>query len=81
MAIGKANVKIELRKLNLDLGKIKVIEKGEIHPRYSEQECKEYMKENKIDININIGAGDKNFTSYTMDLSHKYIDINSDYRS
>ena len=34
-----------------------------------------------IDINIYIGTGDKSFTSYTMDLSHKYIDINSDYRS
>ena len=39
------------------------------------------MKNQKIDIWINIGTGTKNFTAYTMDLSKKYIEINSDYRS
>ena len=39
------------------------------------------MKQDNIDITIDIGLGSKNFTAYTMDLTKKYIEINSDYRS
>ena len=39
------------------------------------------MKNEKIDIFVDLNMGNKNFTAYTMDLSKKYIDINSDYRS
>ena len=39
------------------------------------------MKENNIDITVDIGTGKKNFTVYTMDLTKKYLEINSDYRS
>ena len=39
------------------------------------------MKEDRIDILVDLNAGNKNFTAYTMDLTKKYIDINSDYRS
>ena len=35
----------------------------------------------KIDFNINLNMGSKKFTVYTMDLTKKYIEINSDYRS
>ena len=39
------------------------------------------MKSEKIDIVIDLGMGSKDFTVYTMDLTKKYIEINSDYRS
>ena len=39
------------------------------------------MKNDTIDINIDISNGSKNFTAYTMDLTKKYIEINADYRS
>ena len=39
------------------------------------------MKNSNIDIDINISNGTKNFRVYTMDLTKKYIEINSDYRS
>ncbi len=81
MAIGKSDVNINIKKLNIKLGNISIIEKGEISPKYSEDEAAEYMKNEKIDLYIDIGLGTKNFTSYTMDFSKKYIDINADYRS
>ena len=59
---------------------IKLLKK-EIYKRYDESQVSEYMKNQKIDIWINIGTGTKNFTAYTMDLSKKYIEINSDYES
>ena len=35
----------------------------------------------EINIYVDIASGSKNFTAYTMDLTKKYIEINSDYRS
>ena len=81
MAIGKANVNISLSKLEITFGKIKIIEKGELSINYNEIEVAEYMKNEKIDLNINLNVGKKNFSAYTMDLTKKYIEINSDYRS
>ena len=39
------------------------------------------MKSEKIDLIINLNLGKKDFTSYTMDLTKKYVEINSDYRT
>ena len=39
------------------------------------------MKNSNIEISVNVGSGNKNFTAYTMDLTKKYIEINADYRS
>ena len=81
MAIGKTSVKINLKKLNIKFGNIKIIENGEIYSKYNEKEASEYMKSEKIDIIVDIDMGNKNFTAYTMDFSKEYININADYRS
>ena len=81
MAIGKANVQLNLEKLAINFGKIKVIEKGQLLPDYEEIEVAEYMREQKIDLTVDLNMGNKNFTAYTMDLTKKYIEINADYRS
>ena len=81
MAIGKSNVSINLKRLSIKFGKVKVVEKGQLYHSYDEKEAAEYMKNEKIDLFIDIANGKKNFTAYTMDLTKKYIEINSDYRS
>jgi|TARA_B110001452_G_scaffold232398_1_gene209687 glutamate N-acetyltransferase/amino-acid N-acetyltransferase len=81
MAIGKSNVNINLNKLAIRFGSIKIIEKGILINSYNEYEVAEYMKNDKIDIIVDIFTGNKSFTSFTMDLTKKYIEINSDYRS
>jgi glutamate N-acetyltransferase/amino-acid N-acetyltransferase len=82
MAIGKADVKIEINKLSIKLGSIKIIEKGQLSKTYIENDAAVYMREEKkIDINVELNLGKKNFTVYTMDLTKKYIEINADYRS
>ena len=82
MAIGKADVNIEINKLSIKLGSLKIIEKGQISKIYNEDDAKVYMKEEKkIDIDIDLNLGKKNFTAYTMDFTKKYIEINADYRS
>ena len=81
MAIGKSGVNINIKKLSINYGTIKVIEKGQLVNKYNESEVANYMKDQTIDISITLNTGLKKFTAYTMDLTKKYIEINADYRS
>ena len=81
MAIGKSNVLINLEKLSIKFGEYSIINNGKLNLNYNESDIVNYMKNDNIDININIFKGSKKFTTYTMDLTKKYIEINSDYRS
>ena len=81
MAIGKSQIDINLNKLNISLGNNKIIEKGELSQDFDEGKLTDYMKNEKIDLNIDLKMGSKKFTAYTMDFTKKYIEINSDYRS
>ena len=81
MAIGKSQVQINTNKINICFGEYKIIEKGELSKEYNEVELKEFMKNENIDLKIDLKMGSKKFIAYTMDLTKKYIEINSDYRS
>ena len=81
MAIGKADVNLNPNKISIKLGDISIIENGKLLSSYSEDEAKNYMKGEKIDLLVSLNIGKKDFTSYTMDLTKKYIEINSDYRT
>ena len=81
MAVGKNDVDLNVNSINLMLGDHKVFEKGQIAKNYSEHNLKEYMKNDNINIIIDLNLGKKNFTCYTMDFTKKYLEINSDYRS
>ena len=81
MAIGKAGPKINLKKLLIKFGNLKIVQDGKLHKSYNETRTSEYMKSENIDLDIEIFTGKKSFTVYTMDFTKKYIDINADYRS
>jgi len=81
MAIGKAGSDINLKRLSVKFGKIKILENGNLHKNYDEKVVANYMKNQSIDLDIEIFTGKKNFTAYTMDLTREYIKINADYRS
>jgi glutamate N-acetyltransferase / amino-acid N-acetyltransferase len=81
MAIGKSEAEINLKKLSIKFGDINIIQNGKLSNQYSEKETANYMKNSNIEINVNVGSGNKNFTAYTMDLTQKYIEINANYRS
>ena len=81
MAIGKSEATINLNKLSIKFGELIVVHKGKLYSSYNERETANYMKNSNIDITIDLASGLKNFTVYTMDLTKKYIEINTDYRS
>ncbi len=81
MAIGKAGIQINFDKFFLKFGDINIIQNGKLSTNYNETEVCDYIKNYKIDIEVEINTGSKDFTFYTMDLTKKYIEINADYRS
>jgi len=81
MAIGKSNARINEKKLSINIGPFKVLVKGNLFQDYDEKIVSDYMKNELLEINVDIGLGKKDFTAYTMDLTKKYIEINADYRS
>ena len=62
MAIGKSGINIDLKKSG-SIGIIKIIEKGQIFKNYKESEVASYMKDQSIDISINIKYGFKKIYS------------------
>jgi glutamate N-acetyltransferase / amino-acid N-acetyltransferase len=81
MAIGKSEATININKLSIKFGDLTIIHNGKLYSQYNENETADYMKNSNIEIKINIACGNKNFTAYTMDLTKKYIEINTNYRS
>ena len=81
MAIGKSGTLINLEKLSIKFGDLIIVQNGKLNINYNEHDTSEYMKNDTIDIDVDISSGTKNFTTYTMDLTKKYIEINADYRS
>ena len=81
MAIGKAGVPIDVDSLSIKFGDLIIVQNGKININYNEDQASDYMKNDNIDIFVDISCGSKNFTTYTMDFTKKYIEINADYRS
>ena len=81
MAIGKAGSKINLKKLVIKFGELIIVQDGKLNQNYNEELTASYMKNENIEIGIEIFTGKKSFTAYTMDLTKNYIEINSDYRT
>jgi len=48
---------------------------------YKEAIGAKYMKQDEIDIAVDIGLGKGRFTVWTCDFTHGYVAINADYRS
>ncbi len=81
MAIGKAGISIDIENLSIKFGELSIIQKGKLNNNYNEKNACDYMRNDNIEIFVDISNGSKNFTCFTMDLTKKYIEINADYRS
>ena len=81
MAVGKSGAAADRDLLSIRFGGITVAENGWRAPDYSEAEASAYMKNQDIEIGVDLGIGDGQSTVWTCDLTHGYISINADYRS
>ena len=81
MAIGKSYANIKQNKLKIMIGKSLICSGGSVNKKVNLKALNRYMKNNKIEITININNGNDSFTAYGNDLTYNYIKINADYRS
>ena len=81
MAIGKSGENIIANKIQLKIGNYLIAEQGKAEKNYNEDEVKEYMKWDSIEIEVNLNLGNAEYKVYTCDFTHDYIDINADYRN
>ncbi len=81
MAVGKSGALADRDKLAIRLGTIPVATEGLVHPDYREEDGAAYMRQQELDIGVDLGLGQGRATVWTCDLTHQYIAINADYRS
>ncbi|MFN5826824.1 MAG: bifunctional glutamate N-acetyltransferase/amino-acid acetyltransferase ArgJ [Rhodobacterales bacterium] len=80
-AVGKSGAEADRDRLSIRFGDILVAEKGWRNPAYREDDGAAYMLRQELVMGIDLGLGKASRTIWTCDLTHRYIDINADYRS
>ena len=81
MAVGKSGERAERDKLKIWIGGVRVANKGQRDPDYREEMVIDHMASRDVTLRIDVGVGKGKATVWTCDLTHRYIDINADYRS
>ncbi|WP_209424925.1 bifunctional glutamate N-acetyltransferase/amino-acid acetyltransferase ArgJ [Pararhodobacter sp. SW119] len=81
MAVGKSGAAADRDKLAIFFGDITVATDGMVDPDYAEAAGAAYMKQDELQIGVDLGLGKGSATVWTCDLTHRYVEINADYRS
>lgn len=83
-AVGYSETDIDVNKLDIYLasrvGKIQTY-KGGLNLNFSEEKAAEILKEDEIEILIELNSGTASATAWGCDLTYDYVKINGDYRS
>lgn len=81
MAVGKSGEAADRDRLSIHFGTHRVASDGARDDNYDEVVLADYMKQDRIEIGVDVGVGEGQSTVWTCDLTHGYISINGDYRS
>lgn len=54
---------------------------GLIAPTYDEAKMSAYMKNQELEVSVDVGVGRGSASVWTCDLTGEYVAINGDYRS
>ncbi|MFN4156990.1 MAG: bifunctional glutamate N-acetyltransferase/amino-acid acetyltransferase ArgJ [Gemmobacter sp.] len=80
-AIGKSGAAADRDRLSIRFGELTVARDGWRAPEYREEDAAALFRQPEINIAVDLGLGTAKRTVWTCDLTHRYIDINADYRS
>ncbi|MFO1129605.1 MAG: bifunctional glutamate N-acetyltransferase/amino-acid acetyltransferase ArgJ [Rhodospirillales bacterium] len=81
MAVGKAGERIDRDRLAIRIGGVLITADGGPLAGYDEVPVAAHMRGRRIEIGVDVGVGHGEATIWTGDLTHRYIEINADYRS
>ena len=81
-AIGRAEVdELSIDHISIAIGGYGIVSEGEPVPGYDESKAATLMKQDEVEIDIEIGSRSAYTTVWTCDLSYEYVKINAEYRS
>ena len=80
-AVGKSGAAADRDRLRISFGDMVLAENGWRVPDYDEEKASAYMEAQELVIGVDLGMGSAAKSVFTCDLTHRYIDINADYRS
>jgi glutamate N-acetyltransferase/amino-acid N-acetyltransferase len=81
MAVGKSGARADRDRLSIHFGDVLVAQNGWVAKQYSEEAGAAYMKRDELVISVDLGLAQGRAVIWTCDLTHRYIEINADYRS
>ena len=81
MAVGRADEPIDRDHLSVKFGDLWAAHDGLVSPTYDEAKMSAYMKNQELEVSVDVGVGRGTAVMWTCDLTHGYISINGDYRS
>ncbi len=81
VAIGNAGVAIERDKIALQANDVVMLEHGNLHPDYRDEDGMAVFEKSEFTLYVDLGLGDAEATIWTGDLTHEYIVINAEYRT
>lgn len=83
-ALGYAGVDFDPEKVDVTIESAAdrlVLVKNEVATDYSEEEATKILSESAVTVTCDMKEGDASATAWGCDLTHKYVEINGDYRS
>lgn len=81
MAVGRADEPIDRDRVKVQFGPLVAAQDGLISPTYDEAKMSAYMKNQELEVSVDVGVGRASATMWTCDLTKQYVAINGDYRS
>ena len=81
MAVGKSGEAVDPLRLRIAFGGTVISAGGGVVEGYDEGVVTEHLAGREVSIEVDLGLGAGAATVWTCDLTHRYIDINADYRS
>jgi glutamate N-acetyltransferase/amino-acid N-acetyltransferase len=81
MAVGRADEPIDRDRISVKFGPLVAAQDGLISPTYDEAKMSAYMKNQELEVSVDVGVGKGAASMWTCDLTKQYVAINGDYRS
>ena len=77
-ALGASGINMEKEKISLRIGDMPIFAQNS-PLTFDMNTLKSIFHQDRIDVKVDLGAGDKSYYVYTSDLSHDYVKINAEY--
>ena len=81
MALGKTGIALDISKISIKFGKLLILDSGQYLLSKNVKKINSYLKRKEIEVSVRVGTGSGSCSVWTCDLTKKYININTDYRS